>query len=296
MALQQKADPGRALASAGGYITIFLRLLVFSNIYIVVCSVVMSVQTFLYFSLPINLPLIAFIASGTLCSYSMHWALPSSHNTLSQREQWSFARRRLLLVLFGAGFILSVYFFIELKQYWSGVLPLVVLTFLYSSGKLPAGPFRYLRKYFFGKTIYLAAMWTLVTVYLPIMVSAGRWELHHCLFTGSRFFFLFAICILFDLRDREADSAGGIKSLITFLERSGIRKLYYSSLLISCLSALALYYYVSVIPLLILLLPTAAAASVYSYSVQTRSELWFYFFLDGLMMLSGILIIACCLV
>ena len=291
MAMFQKADSGRKLTAAGGYTISILRLLVFSNIFIVVCAAIMSVQTFLYFSLPLNFRLLAFIASGTLCSYSMHWALPSTHNVLSPREKWSYSRRNFLLLLFGAGFTLSVYFFLELKPFWSGLLPLVVLTFLYSSGKIPALPFRYFRKYFFGKTIYLAAMWTLVTVYLPLMVSGTTWELPHFLFICSRFFFLFAICILFDLRDREADSAGGIKSLITFLERPGIRKLYFFSLLVSFLSALGLYSSIPLIPLLILLLPVLAAAFVYGCSVQTRSELWFYFFLDGLMMLSGLFIL-----
>lgn len=289
MAMHQQAGSGRVLPAAGSYLIDALRLLVFSNIFIVVCAVVMSVHTSLFFSLQFNFFLLAFTASGTLCSYSLHWALPSAHYLLSPREKWSLSHRNLLLVLFGAGFLLSAFFLWELRLYISGILPLIILTFLYSSGKLPAGPFRVFRKYFFGKTIYLAAMWTLVTIYLPFMVSGGKWDLTHTIFICSRFFFLFAICILFDLRDREADSAGGIKSLITLLERTDIRKLFHSSLIISFLFTVALFGTVAFTIILFMILPVVVTAVVYQYSVQTRSELWFYFFLDGLMMLSGIL-------
>jgi 4-hydroxybenzoate polyprenyltransferase len=269
-----------------------IKFIVFTNIFIVICSLVMSVYTSLLFKLPVNYSLLLFTASGTLCSYSLHWALPSTHLPLSPRERWSRANRVLLLLLFCFGFLLSFYSFLELRQYFNVIVPLIILTFLYSSGKLPAGPFRFFRKYFIGKTIYLAAMWTLVTAFLPLYISGLSWNASHSIFIINRFFFLFAICILFDLRDRDADSAQGIRSLITLLNPGGIRILFYSSLALSFLSTTILYKTFTFTELIIIQLPAAVAVFIYSYSVQTRSELWFFFFLDGLMMLSGLLSLA----
>ncbi len=266
-----------------------LRFFVFANFFITLCALVMSLYTSLVFSLGLNTPLLIFTAFGTLCSYSFHWLLPSTHNELSPREKWSARNRTLLFVLFFIGAAGSFYSLIPLAKHINALLPLIILTFLYSSGKLPRGPFVFFRKYFIGKTIYLALMWSLVTAYLPVVISDTVWSAQHTLFLVNRFFFLFAICILFDLRDKELDTLQGIKSFITLLSHNRIKYLYYSSTGLSFITGIYLHKYgFSLVTLFTLLVPVLITAFVYNYSSRTRSELWFYFILDGLMMLSGI--------
>ena len=271
-----------------------LRLFVFTNIFISVCSLVMGYYTFVFFSLPVNNSLLVFIVSGTLCSYSFHWFLPSGHPVKSPREKWSIANKPILIILALIGFAGAVYSFLSLELYSSLIIPILLLTFLYSAGKIPFGPFQYMRKYFIGKTIYLAMVWTLVTVYLPLITSPGVWNEANTFFMLNRFFLLLAICILFDLRDKDADAAQGIKSLITILSRSYIKYLFFAGLLLSVLFGLPLLNTIAdSTGIIILLLPSLITAISYSYSIKTRSELWFYFFLDGIMMLSGFLYILC---
>lgn len=265
-----------------------LRFIVFTNLYISLCALVMCLYTAIFFSLGVNTSLLIFTASGTLCSYSFHWLLPSTHMQLSPREKWSSSNRLILSILFITGAAGALYAMILLSGHLQSLLPLILLTFLYSSGKLPRGPFVLFRKYFIGKTIYLALMWSLVTVYLPVVISNTAWNTSHTLFLFNRFFFLFAICILFDLRDKELDALQGIRSLITILTRRGIRYLYFISLMVSLFAGICLMYYgFSFSGFVILNFPVIAAALIFRYSTQTRSELWFYFVLDGLMMLSG---------
>ncbi len=267
---------------------IALRFVVFANFFITLCAVVMSIYTSVFFSMEINIALLLFTASGTLCSYSFHWLLPSAHTLLSPREKWSLANRNILFILFFAGSSGAVYSAYLLLAHLPALLPLIILTFLYSSGKLPRGPFVFFRKYFIGKTIYLALMWSLVTVYLPVVISNAEWKVAHTLFLLNRFFFLFAVCILFDLRDKELDALQGIRSLITLLTRSSIKYIYFISLIISLITGACLIHSeYTVMELIILNFPVIAAALIYGYSTQTRSELWFYFVLDGFMMLSG---------
>ena len=77
--------------------------------------------------------------------------------------------------------------------------------------------FRVLRKVALGKTIFLAFVWMYVTTILPAIISDSEWNTSYVLFVVSRFFQIYAICILFDWRDREDDKADGIRSLITYL-------------------------------------------------------------------------------
>lgn len=267
-----------------------LRIFVFSNFFITICAVVMSSYTAQVFHLSFNLPLLVFTASGTLCSYSFHWLLPSTHNELSPRENWSVRNRALLFVLFFIGAAGSFYSILHLISHYWALFPMIILTFLYSSGKLPRGPFVFFRRYFIGKTIYLALMWSLVTIYLPIAVNNAEWSTAHTLFLISRFFFLFAICILFDLRDRESDTLQGIKSFITILPINRIKYLYFSSIAASIVSGLILLTQgFSSFSIFAMMLPVFLLIFIYRYSTMTRSEIWFYFVLDGLMMLSGIL-------
>lgn len=265
-----------------------LRFFVFSNIFITICALVMSMYTSVFFSAAISSKLLLFTAAGTLCSYSFHWLLPSTHTQLSPRENWSVLNRLLLTVLFILSAAVSIYSAALLSDHLWKLFPLALLTFFYSSGKLPRGPFVLFRKYFIGKTIYLALIWSLVTVYLPIIISDTVWQTPHTLFLLNRFFFLFAICILFDLRDKELDTLQGIRSLITILSPIGIKNLFFFSLLLSMLAAVPLIFFsFSAMGLVILNFPVLITAAVYRFSTQTRSELWFYFVLDGLMMLSG---------
>ncbi len=107
----------------------------------------------------------------------------------------------------------------------------MVLTFLYSAPKVPHATFRWLKKIAIGKTIFLAFVWMYVTTLLPFLIADASKQgwMEAVLLSIYRFFLVYAICILFDHRDREEDRAEGIRSLITSLEEPHLDKLYYAS-------------------------------------------------------------------
>ena len=96
--------------------------------------------------------------------------------------------------------------------HYRALLPGILLTFLYSAPKLPQKIFRGLRRIAIGKTLYLAFVWVYVTTVLPIIVAGARWHPSFIFFTASRFFFVYACCLIFDYRDREDDRTAGIVS------------------------------------------------------------------------------------
>ncbi len=234
--------------------------------------------------------LAVFVFFATLCSYSFHWYLTSSSVLPSPRIIWLKKNHSVHLLLFFAGLTGAVIFFFFLLPWWPWLLVSVFITFLYSAPKIPHRYFRALRKVAIGKTIFLALVWMYVTTILPIVVSGATLTGDFFLFMTSRFFLIYAICILFDLRDREDDKAAGIRSLITYLNETAISNLFIISLVLFCASTLwMLDYNHKTADIVLLLIPGFITAALFRYASRHFSDMLYYFVLDGLMALSALL-------
>ena len=267
------------------------RFFIYSNLFIAVCAVLMVYQTSqLLLNNPADIHLAAFVFFATLCSYSFHWYLTGSSVLPSPRIIWLKKNHSVHLVLFFVGLAGSAVFFFHLLTIWPWLLVSAFITFLYSAPKIPHPYFRALRRVAIGKTIFLALVWMYVTTVLPIVVSGEAWRDDFTLFMVSRFFFIYAICILFDLRDREDDKAAGIRSLITYLNETAISNLFIISLVVFSAATLwMLNYHHSITDIIFLLIPGFITAALFRYASRHFSDMLYYFVLDGLMALSALL-------
>ena len=271
----------------------FLWLLIFSNIFIAFCAVAMVYQTY---SLVIHQPpdnkLLYFVFFATLSSYSFHWYLTSHSEVASVRIDWTNRHRYIHAILFFTGVIGTAFFFFSLIQHWFWLCLSAVITFLYSAPKIPQKHFRALRKVAVGKTIFLSFVWMYATTILPVIISGKSWQADVILFVLSRFFLIYAICILFDFRDRKDDKAAGIRSMVTWFSEKGIDTLFFLSLIaFAATSLLLLRYGYSVKTVCFLLIPGILTGLFYKKGKRSLDDLFFYFLLDGLMMLSALLMI-----
>ena len=267
------------------------KFFVYSNLFIAVCAVLMVTQTYqlLLHSDP-DLYLLAFVFVATICSYSFHWYLSSDSAPDSSRSVWQKKNQYIHIILFVIGAIGSAIFFFLLSQHWFWLVLSAVPTFLYTAPKIPNKYFRQLRKIALGKTIFLAMVWMYVTTILPVEVNDQGWKADTTLFVISRFFLIYAICILFDRRDRHEDKAKGIRSLITYLNEKGIKTLFIFSLAVFAVSTVWLWNYgFSPLIIFLLLVPGIITAVLYRYSLRNVSDVLYYFSLDGLMALSSVL-------
>jgi 1,4-dihydroxy-2-naphthoate octaprenyltransferase len=131
-----------------------------------------------------------------------------------------------------------------------------------------------------------------VTTMLPLLISGQPWRVDFTLFVFHRFFLIYAICILFDYRDRADDIAAGIRSLITYLNEKGILFLFIFSLLVFFISTVLLLNYGYPWPaIVVLLLPGLITALLYRKALHNFSDMFYYFTLDGLMALSSLLML-----
>ncbi len=267
------------------------RLFIYSNVFIALCAVIMVYQTYeLLLDTTPALYFIAFVFFATLCSYSFHWWLtPADIAITTPRIQWLARYKKVHLVLFFIGLAGVVISGLFLLDHWYWLLLSALITFLYSAPKIPHAYFKALRKVALAKTIFLAFVWMYVTTVLPLLVSDQPWRNEFTLFAAGRFFLIYAICILFDYRDREYDKSIGIRSLITWLSDKNINILFIFSLLFFLIfTAWLIQYNYPYRILIVLLIPGAITASLYRYAKKNFPDMLYYFALDGLMALSSL--------
>jgi len=233
----------------------------------------------------------AFVFFSTVCSYNFHWALTPYSIAPSQRLQWTEKHKKYHLLLSIAGLAGAAICFFFIKEHWFYIGIAAILTFLYSAPKISFPPFQWLKKIAIGKTIFLAMTWTYVTAVLPILIEGNIETEKAIYFCAGQFFFIYSICILFDFRDREDDRSDGIRSMITFFSERGIDILFAISIITFFVLCILLKQVgVQWINIIILIIPALLLISLYKYAKRNFSDYLYYFVLDGLMMLSGLLL------
>ena len=265
---------------------------VFSSLFIACCAVLMVYQTSLLFHLSLPSTLYSFVFFGSVCSYNFHWYLTPPHfSEATHKIKWNLSNRSIHLLLFILGLIGAATTCFLLIEHWLWLGFTAFFTFMYSA-PLITHPFTiWLRKIAIGKTIFLALAWTHVTTLLPLLIAGAKLQEEHIWFVVNRFFFIYAICIVFDRRDIEKDRQAGIKSLITYLSAKGVNTLFWASLLIVLLTTFVLSGWINTVDLVILLIPGLIMGLLYQHSKENLSDYLYYFLLDGLMALSAPMLI-----
>ncbi|MEO8663916.1 MAG: hypothetical protein ABI462_00355 [Ignavibacteria bacterium] len=266
-----------------------VQAFVFGNIYISICAVVMVTYTVTTFNLYPGLYFYPFIFFATLTSYSFHWYLTPDVHSNSERYIWVNNNKKLLLVLLIISTACSLILIYFLRDHILIISIASVFTFFYSASKIPFIPFTYLKKIIVGKTVYLAIVWTYVTVVLPLLLNGGQWENKATLFSLNRFFLIYCICLLFDYRDKDEDREQNIRNIVGMISLRTLKIFYYVCLTAFFIfSALLSGDYFNLWQITILILPGLFLLISFEGSIKTKSDYWYYFYLDGLMMLSGI--------
>ena len=232
-----------------------------------------------------------FVFFSTVCSYNFHWALTPHSVAPSQRLQWDENHKNYHLLLSIAGLAGAAISFFFIKEHWFYIGIAAILTFLYSAPKISFPPFQWLKKIAIGKTIFLAMTWTYVTAVLPILIEGNIGIQKAVFFCAGQFFFIYAICILFDFRDRDYDKKEGIRSMITYFNERGIDILFAISIIVFfVLSILLNQTGIQWVNIGILLIPALLLITIYKHAKKNFTDYLYYFVLDGLMMFSGLLL------
>lgn len=263
---------------------------IFSSIYISLCAVLMTWQSIHVLHLTISGDYYWFVFFATIASYNFHWYLTPQSNTSADRIRWSLQHKNAHLLFYFAGVIGSIIFFYKLREHWFALFFATVLTFLYSAPKIPLPYFRFLKQVAIGKTIFLTTVWTYVTAIMPVFIARQHFNHQMKWFAASRFFLIFGICILFDYRDRKHDKEEGIRSMINYFDDASVNRLFVFSIIAFIIFSLGLLFTgVSFLTVLVLIIPGLILATLYPQAKSSISDYLYYFVLDGLMVLSALL-------
>jgi hypothetical protein len=259
----------------------------FTSLFIALCAVAMAFQTAYLFRLPHQFVFYGFVFCGTMCSYNTHWGFTPKHfqNPIS-RNGLAQIPIALHIVLAIAAFIGAIVFFLLMWPHWFWLAGAGLLSALYTAPKLPLPFAPLMQKVAFGKTIFLTLAWTYITATLPLLLTNTPIETPQILFVVNRFYLIYSICIIFDLRDRENDRKEGIKSIITSESLPAIDRIYWGSLLVYFATALALGLYFPITVVLAFLVPGLILAFGYTWFKKQQADYVYNFILDGLMVFS----------
>ncbi len=266
---------------------------VFSSLYVAICAVVTIWQTSrLLLGISPSVSLSGFVFFATMCSYNFHWYLTPQTANPSHRVHWTHSHKTLHIALYLIGAIGSIVYYLQLTKFTLALGFGALLTFLYSAPKLPQPVFRWLRRIAIGKTLFLTSVWVYVTTVLPVIVAGATWDGSFYWYILSRFFLIYAVCLVFDFRDRENDRSEGIRSMVTILTPKGLDLLFTASMVLFALSSIALsWYQYPAFYIIMLLIPGAILAFLYPETKRNYSDYLYYVVLDGIVMLSALLML-----
>lgn len=248
----------------------------------------MAYQTAFLFRLPHQVLFYGFVFCGTVCSYNLHWALTPKlfQNPIASKKGLNRIPVKLHIVLAAVALTGAFVLFILFRLHWFWLAGAGALSFLYTAPKIPLPVARFLQKIAYGKTVFLTLAWTYITAMLPLLISDTVMDASHILFCINRFYLIYAICIIFDLRDRESDKKEGIKSMITEFNPAAVNRVYWGSISVYFVTTLALLFYFPMPVVLAFVIPGFILTVGYGWFKKQRSYIVYNFILDGLMIFS----------
>lgn len=269
-----------------------LHFILSHSIFVACCAVGLCFQTNILLHIPHNPHLYGFVFFSTLCSYNFYWLLTKFYFS-NRRFDTLFVKNQLtFFVIFLVASVGTCYFAWKLTSLFSFIAIGIFFTLLYS---LPLWPFSFSKKLQavgFFKTILLSLTWAYVTTFLPAFDGSNNNftpTFSVLLLFATRFFFMLLLCIIFDTRDISIDKINGLHSLATDVSKKKLRTIlcivYFLHLFMALLFC---FYYANIAQAIAFIFVGIIFWLIYAQSLKNRSYVFYYFGVDGLMLLSAV--------
>lgn len=266
---------------------VLTNILVYANVYVALASVALLLVTYIVFSIPKNYDsysYVLFIFLSTYLQYNVQRGyMINASNANSERSQWLMKHRKLLLYSIVASLIVVLFLCNNLSYTSIGIMvgAEVVSTAYY----LP--PFN-MRKYGYIKPFLIALVWVVSCCLVPLLennlLSAEAYW-----FIAAQFFFISTLCLLFDVKDIEYDYYSGVN---TYANKLGLTKTKIISIGVLLLSAMSFYMFSKNVNYQLAYMTSLIMSAVtVLITTENKSHLFYYLWIDGLMLLQGLLFI-----
>jgi 4-hydroxybenzoate polyprenyltransferase len=255
----------------------FILFIVFSNIWVAFCVLALALSSELLLS-TINHQISQFVFFSTLFTYNFQRVIRIEKGLNHVRKVWLAKQNIAIYIFMACGGLVSAYRFFEFQLITQVVIVILgLLSVLYPFG---------LRKIPFSKIFIISFVWTVSTMLLLVLENNIPISQNIVLHLLSRFLFVFAITIPFDIRDLKYD-AQNLQTIPLFF---GILKAKFIALfsLFICLVISVFQYFGNVIissNLLALILLYFVASIFIVKSDKKSGEMYFSFWVESLSIL-----------
>ena len=266
----------------------FLHFILSHSIFIALCAAGLCRQTNTLLGISGSRDIYGFIFFSTLCSYNFYWLL-SKFYFYGRKLDAVFLRKNVsFLVLFITAAAGTLFFLSDLLYIYPYVIGAVIFTLLYS---LPLWPFAFSKRFQkagFLKTSLLSFTWAYVTTVIPAAVELPRLLLPVAILFIARFFFMLLLCTIFDMRDISVDKMHGLHSLATDVTQKRLSTILIFIFLFYLIAGLLVRFYFKENAQMVAFIVTGAIVwAVYRLSLKPKGYIFYYFLVDGLMLISA---------
>ncbi|UTW63532.1 hypothetical protein KFE98_05100 [bacterium SCSIO 12741] len=271
---------------------------VFSNLYVALPVSALAWSTYLIFSIPVSVPVLAFIYCSTLFLYNTHRLVGLNQmdpGDVAPRHQWALDHpwvMRALVILPALGIPYFLYS-TEVNFWWGLLVPaLIALGYTVPIIRKKGKPYR-LRDVPYAKIFLISFTVSYVTAILPLMNETGDlWRnevaLGHAL---ARAFFILAITIPFDIRDYKFDEPAKLQTLPLLFGIQRAKRL--SLLALVFFAGISFYLFEANATITIAyLLSAIATAWIIEYCNENSSEYYYSLLIEGTMIIQFLLILS----
>jgi hypothetical protein len=266
----------------------FISFIFSHSFFVASCAMALCIETAWVVGMAPNTALYLFVGCATLASYNFHIIMGSFYNGgRLAAALWQHPLAVLFIVLPG---LAMLWLLPGLRAQWPQLALAVAATGLYSLALLPYKWLAWVRRLGFAKTLLLAATWTFVTAWLPMAKYFAQPGPAALMFLLHRFCLMLQICLLFDVRDTAIDKIKGLHSLATDMGPVAAHRLFYA--LSAACTGLALLLAIGwgwYGPAIAYGAVQAAAIALYRVPLARRGYFYYYFLVDGLMLLCALL-------
>ncbi|MBS1495617.1 MAG: hypothetical protein JSU03_10905 [Bacteroidetes bacterium] len=267
----------------------WLRFILSHSIFISFCAVALCFQTDVILHNSSDIHIYGFVFFATLSSYNFYWLI-SKFSFSKERALQVFIKKNFsYLSMFSVAAIGMLYCIYFLPYLYLYVAIAILLTLLYS---LPLWPFKFAsfaRKAGFLKTTLLSFTWAYVTVIFPAIPVLHTDPLLVITLFAARFFFMLLLCVIFDMRDMAIDKIHALHSLATDVSHRNLTIIINIIFLLYAATGIWVRIYFKDNPQVIAFAITGIIVwIVYRFSFKKQGYFFYYFLVDGLMMVSAL--------
>lgn len=234
----------------------------------------------------------ALVFGCSLLVYNIHPAVKKRVSSTVGLPRLTKYHQPVYAVIAGAGVLMAALSIPVLSAHM--VIALAVLGFISFAYTLPILPFKNkkrIRDIGWLKILSLTLVWTIVTSVLP-MLFWHRTIINYPIEILLRLLFIFVLCIIFDLRDVQADKISNINTLPHIIGIANCYRLMNAALLLFCVLGVVQYMRHPIWYRMGAVAITAVVTRIVAGYLKTHNtERAYLVYADGMMMLYALLVL-----